>query len=418
MTDAYSVERAPRALAAVKKLLPQHVMDVLTAEPLGGCNAQCFRVDAGTESYFVRVLPKEGEWDELNMKTVSTCITNTRALGEACVTARVLASDESAVIQEFVPGQRMEYQNWMDLSEDEQCEEARRIGQMIAAVHAVPLPDPSAPFAPHCFYTWDIKAEKPADEQALLEIWQYIESQEAPSGVAGEIVLTHGDLHNKNVLEKVDGSLLVVDLELSGLGHRAFDLAFFFFHWEWFLAAGYPSLAARQAIARSYLEASKHPTSDASISELLWEVECVVLRVALLRASHDEIGEEKRVQYRVQLPLACELVKKARHGDQALRKAVVEQGLLPLSFEQLYNEKVIVVGAAACSPVASLPKKDTDEETRASGITSESDVSDDEASTVQRLVSEAISEPGRTLPFKLEVTVAGYVATVPCKGDM
>jgi len=142
-------------------------------------------------------------------------------------------------------------------------------------------------------------------------------------------------LHNKNVIVRPDGSLLAVDLELSGVGHRAFDLAFFFFHWEWFGEAGYPSLDARKAIVTSYLRAANYPANEADVRNLLWEVEYTLLRIAVLRANHADIGEHRKETYMTQLPLACDLLKKARSGDQLVRNEVVDRGLLPLSFEHL-----------------------------------------------------------------------------------
>jgi len=262
-------------------------------------------------------------------------------LGSAGVTAQVVADDDKAVIQTFLPGgERLEYQDWDKLSENEQHDQAERIGAMIAAIHAVPNPDPRAALAPHCHYHWDIKGDGYAMEQPLLECWDYIESRAAPQGVGGEVVLTHGDLHNKNVLVKLDGSLLPVDLELSGQGHRAFDIAFFFFHWDWFHPTnGYPSLSARQAIARSYLKAAKYPATDADVRDLLWDVEYIVLRIAVLRANHEDIGEARRNMYMFQLPVACELLRGARRGDVALRSAVVDRGLLALSLSLLRNAR-------------------------------------------------------------------------------
>jgi len=262
---------------------------------------------------------------------VSTCVANTRALGEVGVTAPVLADDEAAVIQSFMPGERMEYQNWTDLTHNMQSDEASRIGAMIAKIHAAPLPDPNGALAPHCHYQWDIKAERFAIAEPLVECWKHIESREAPSGVGGEIVLTHGDLHNKNVLVQADGSLLAVDLELSGLGYRAFDLAFFFFHWEWFGTSGYPGFGARRAIASSYLNAAQRGVTDADVCDFLWEVEYIILRIALLRTDHADTLKETRDMYMTQLPVACEILKTARSGDQVARDAVIQQGLLPLS---------------------------------------------------------------------------------------
>lgn len=141
---------------------------------------------------------------------------------------------------------------------------------------------------------------------------------------------------------KADGALLAVDLELSGQGHRAFDIAFFFFHWEWFHPTnGYPCLSARQAIARSYLKAASYPATDADVHGLLWDVEYVVLRIAVLRANHEDIGEARRNTYLTQLPLACELLSSARLGDLSLQSAVVARGLLPLSLSLLRNARQV-----------------------------------------------------------------------------
>ena len=92
---------------------------------------------------------------------------------------------------------------------------------MVAAIHAVPYPDPSAPLAPHCFYCWYDMPEWYARDPPLLSCWEYLDAREPPPGVGGEVVFTHGDLHLKNLLVSLeDGSLVPVDFELSGRGHR------------------------------------------------------------------------------------------------------------------------------------------------------------------------------------------------------
>ena len=264
---------------------------------------------------------------------------------------------------------------------------------MVAAIHAVPYPDPSAPLAPHCFYCWYDMPEWYARDPSLLACWEYMEAREPPPGVGGEVVFTHGDLHLKNLLVSLeDGSLVPVDLELSGRGHRASDLAFFFWHWSpSFAAKPYPCFAARQAVARAYLAASGLPASRDDVCELLYAVEyCVprgagrarerpdvtlgrlplvsadfgtsdhpsersrradacfrnararnarveaalnrplqVPRVALSRANH--VDADMRRAYVAELPLACRLLRRAQVGDEDLRDAIIEQGVLALA---------------------------------------------------------------------------------------
>lgn len=330
MTDSFSAEKAPQAIAAVKRLMPKHASDEITAEPLGGCNALAFRVDAGKDTFFVRVLPADGEWDEYNMKTVPVCAASTQSCGEAGLTAKVLAADDSAIIQAWREGLRL-----ADFDEDSQFSEARRIGRMIAALHAVPVCEANSEPAPHAFYEWDIKADRLKDEPSTTECWKYLNTRQRLDGVGNEIVLNHGDLHNKNVLVQKDGSLLAVDLELSGQACRAFDLAFWNYHWDMFGTRGYPSFKTRQAIASSYLEASNCSAKESDVRDLMFAIEHEVLRVAVLRTNHSELPEETKAAYMVQLPLACQLLESAKIGDQAVRNAVVEKGLLPFSLEQI-----------------------------------------------------------------------------------
>ena len=170
-----------------------------------------------------------------------------------------------------------------------------------------------------------------ASEPALLSCWEYIEAREPPAGVGGEVVFTHGDLHLKNLLVSLeDGALVPVDFELSGRGHRSFDMAFFFWHWSPdFMANPYPGFAARQAVARAYLAASGLPAYRDDVCELLWAVEYSIPRIALSRANH--VGEAMKQTYVEQLPLACRILRKAAAGDEDVRDAVIEQGILPLA---------------------------------------------------------------------------------------
>ena len=154
---------------------------------------------------------------------------------------------------------------WRNTLEDHA--DARRFGAMVAAIHAVPYPDPSAPLAPHCFYCWYDMPEWYARDPSLLACWEYMEAREPPPGVGGEVVFTHGDLHLKNLLVSLeDGSLVPVDLELSGRGHRASDLAFFFWHWS-------PSFAARNSNLQRDFNGSVCDSFDASASAVLRELD-------------------------------------------------------------------------------------------------------------------------------------------------
>jgi len=331
MTDIFSCEKAPQAVSAVRRLLTQHSADAIEATPLGGCNALAFRVDAGAETYFVRVLPEEGEWDEFNMKTVGVCVASTTSCGEAGVTAAVLAADEGAVIQAWRDGKRVS-----DFSQTEQFDAAERIGEMISAIHSVPLCAATELPAPHSFYRHDIKADRRCDDIAMTECWEYLESVDRLNGIGGELVLSHGDLHNKNVLVQPDGSLLAVDLELAGQARRAFDLAFWNYHWEMFgTCTAYPPLSIRCRIARSYLQAATNHVCESDLDDLMFAVEFEVLRVALLRINHSDVDMDKKAAYKLQLPVACELLKQAQGGDEVIRSAIIQKGILPFSLEHV-----------------------------------------------------------------------------------
>ena len=265
--------RGPRAVYAVRRLLPDHVRAPsikMRATSMGGSNGQTYRVDVPEqrsngesvqESYFVRVLPAGYESNAWNKRFAESCVANTVAASDAGVTAAVLAADEAALVQQFIPSARVETTAWRNTLEDHA--DARRFGAMVAAIHAVPYPDPSAPLAPHCFYCWYDMPEWYARAPPLLSCWEYLDAREPPPGVGGEVVFTHGDLHLKNLLVSLeDGSLVPVDFELSGRGHRASDLAFFFWHWS-------PSFAARNSNLRPEFDVSACDRFDASSSAVL-----------------------------------------------------------------------------------------------------------------------------------------------------
>ena len=333
--------RGPRAVYAVRRLLPDHVRAPsikMRATSMGGSNGQTYRVDVPEqrsngesvqESYFVRVLPAGYEANAWNVRFAESCVANTVAASDAGVTAAVLAADEAALVQQFIPSARVETTAWRNTLEDHA--DARRFGAMVAAIHAVPYPDPSAPLAPHCFYCWYDMPEWYARDPPLLSCWEYLDAREPPPGVGGEVVFTHGDLHNKNVLVSLaDGGLVPVDFELSGRGHRAFDLAFFFWHWSPnFVAKPYPCFPARQAVARAYLAASGLPAYRDDVCDLLYAVEYCIPRVALSRANH--VGPDMRQDYLAHLPVACKILRRAAVGDEDVRDAVIEQGILPLA---------------------------------------------------------------------------------------
>ena len=265
--------RGPRAVYAVRRLLPDHVRAPsikMRATSMGGSNGQTYRVDVPEqrsngesvqESYFVRVLPAGYESNAWNKRFAESCVANTVAASDAGVTAAVLAADEAALVQQFIPSARVETTAWRNTLEDHA--DARRFGAMVAAIHAVPYPDPSAPLAPHCFYCWYDMPEWYARDPPLLSCWEYLDAREPPPGVGGEVVFTHGDLHLKNLLVSLeDGSLVPVDFELSGRGHRASDLAFFFWHWS-------PSFAARNSNLRPEFDVSACDRFDTSSSAVL-----------------------------------------------------------------------------------------------------------------------------------------------------
>ncbi|KAK7230981.1 hypothetical protein SO694_00077184 [Aureococcus anophagefferens] len=302
--------RGPRAVYAVRRLLPDHVRAPsikMRATSMGGSNGQTYRVDVPEqrsngesvqESYFVRVLPAGYEANAWNRRFAESCVANTVAASDAGVTAAVLAADETALVQQFIPSARVETTAWRAGRETgatwrntlEDHADARRFGAMVAAIHAVPYPDPSAPLAPHCFYCWYDMPEWYARDPSLLACWEYMEAREPPPGVGGEVVFTHGDLHLKNLLVSLeDGSLVPVDLELSGRGHRASDLAFFFWHWS-------PSFAARNSNLQRDFNVGDEDLRDAIIEQGV---------LALAAAGHAPGDDDAGLFGHCSTPCAC-----------------------------------------------------------------------------------------------------------------
>lgn len=67
----------------------------------------------------------------------------------------------------------------------------------------------------------------------------------------------------------------------------------------------------------------------------MFAVEFEVLRVALLRINHSDVDMDKKAAYKLQLPVACELLKQAQGGDEVIRSAIIQKGILPFSLEHV-----------------------------------------------------------------------------------
>merc|ERR1719329_1471934 len=43
----------------------------------------------------------------------------------------------------------------------------------------------------------------------------------------------------------------------------------------------------------------------------------------------------KKAAYKLQLPVACEMLKRAQGGDEAIRSAIIQKGILPFSLDHV-----------------------------------------------------------------------------------
>lgn len=218
----------------------------------------------------------------------------------------------------------------------------RQLAHFLPQMHQIKI-DADAPMTPRCFFAWPevpdwIKGEERIREEAkgpLLDVYKYLDSRPDATGVSGEKVFYHGDTHMENMLLQDDGTILAVDLELSGVGPRVADLAFFFWHWDWFHKGGngdYPSLSVRQSIVHSYLAASGLSTAGQDVQQMLLDIEYEVVRVAMCRLLH--CSNPSTIMVPFMHKALCEADQETSGKQGSMKSYIVEKGIMAVAFEK------------------------------------------------------------------------------------
>lgn len=301
--------------------------------------------------FFVKLLSDEDD--------VGTPVENTRLIGLAGLGPELIGADGDAMVQALVPGKWLpSWHEWSKLPKDQQSPSSETIGMFFAAMHRIKI-DTEAPITPRCFGAWPeipkwVECETRICEEAkgpLLDVYKYLDSRPDATGVGGEKVFYHGDTHMENMLLQEDGTILAVDLDLSGVGPRVADLAFFFWHWDWFHKGGkggYPSSSVRQSIVHSYLGASGLSTEGRDVQQMLLDIEYEVARVAMCRLTHCE--EPSEVMIPLMHKALCEADEETSGKQGSMKNYIVEQGIMAVAFE-----KAVLVGLADATGYLHIP---------------------------------------------------------------
>jgi len=181
------------------------------------------------------------------------------------------------------------------------------------------------------------------------------------SSLISGLVTGHGDLHPGNILLRVDGPAVLVDLEHCGARTAGADLAYFFAVWgDMFWTAGfapsptqpypYPTLAARQSFAAAYITSRRGAGAVATageVEELLYEVERSFARTERLRLmivwALIAKGDPKHMlagavsSFLPHLQYSLELLVEASAGAalaEATRADIVRRGLIVMAAER------------------------------------------------------------------------------------
>jgi len=299
-------------------------------EPLDGTSKCVFKLTSPEKAgaYSVRVL-RPGT--DRNLIGVS------RVLAAAGLAPEVVGASKTALVQRWIEGAPP---SGLRLQDDGAVE---RLARFVGKFHSVSFNRgmEETPKARPCDlreFAWLL--QRPLSARGLdliLEINRL--ERELPQDNRNELVLTHGDLHYKNMLE-CEGRLWVVDLEMVGPRPRSTDLAYLFImaslkeHTQGF---SYPSVETRRQFAAAYLEECGRSNSSADVEALLYSVEreapfqatflgCYFLIYAAQTAGH--IG----FTLLTMVPWARRVLVRAS-TDHNVRQAVTQKGVITLALE-------------------------------------------------------------------------------------
>lgn len=344
----------------------------------GGATGRTFKLSAdGQAPLVVRKLRPDG------VDAAAERVTS--VLAAAGITPELVAATDDMVVTVLVDAAPVAV---ADLCKEGEAAAAlvRVVAEQVAALHAVPPADVGVAARDELAHWMAVAAERCVAE-GKDAWWPTLEAEVAAAattappadgGFAAAVVTTHGDLHPGNILVTADGRQChLVDLEHVGPRKAATDLTYFFAVWGdtrytlgWAPSADavwpYAPLHARRAFAAAYMRKLSGADADPGaedVDTLLLEVErcahatrtrlCLVwLSLGVPMLVHGAVDMLPRLKEARAVLLELDAADADADAAAALRKDVVEQGLIPLAALRLAKRAGAADGAGAGSGAA------------------------------------------------------------------
>eukprot|EP00941_MAST-03F_sp_MAST-3F-sp1_P000325 g325.t1 len=157
-----------------------------------------------------------------------------KLLGQAKIGPLFLSSFSSGQVDEFVEGRKVTSKDVHEISL------SKKLGSLLGTIHSVKLDSPKQPILAKDLRTWlsaALCASVPRHNhlQYLVQSYDLHKLSSEVEWVIGELSLLcspvaccHNDLHALNLLQRGDGSVIVLDFEYGGWNYRGYDIANYF----------------------------------------------------------------------------------------------------------------------------------------------------------------------------------------------
>lgn len=202
--------------------------DIVVTFLSGGITNQNYRVDAGAESFVLRIGGAKTEWLGIDRANEYAA---TKAAAEIGIAPEIVGFilPEGYLITRFIRGREI------SLDEMRQPETLQEIGPTLKKIHA--LPPSRATFSPFQVVRDYEKLARENNVTTFPENYAQLrermdEIENAFARISAAPVLCHNDLLNGNFLRDEQGNVRILDWEYAGMGDKFFDLANFAAHHE------------------------------------------------------------------------------------------------------------------------------------------------------------------------------------------
>lgn len=280
----------------------------------GNGGSSTFKVTT-TEDY----MPEEFKHICLHVRSVD----NAGPWAEDCMMeAQKLLFEAGVGVPRYISGENWYIEPWVEGVH--KCNDAKKMAEMTAKVHKLPTEwyevyrrkivyeVPILTMASKGSHIWPLtnklswyKKYKKAHK------FMQIAGFEPISEAGKQVVFTHGNIHENNLLSTPEGNTYLIDFETCSVQYAANEIASIFAHDQF----GCYDIKGKYEFCQAYLTAMEMPSDEKSAGEFLFDVECARLRSSSLSQLLKDVEQKRRNPFH-----ECEDYKKFEMFEQLARE--------------------------------------------------------------------------------------------------